>query len=63
MMHTLKCDCGYTASHENHYMTEGMMWMHALTDHKVEMEKMTPEQVAGWLEKADETMGVTKMAV
>jgi len=60
-MYTLKCDCGYDASHENHYMTEAMMWVHGWEHHKEEIGKMTPEQIAGWLEKADETMGMTKM--
>ena len=57
-MKTITCDCGFKAEHEDHYMVEGIMWMHALTDHADMLKGSTPEKMAEWLKKADAEMEI-----
>ena len=57
-MAKITCDCGYVAEHTDHYMTEGMMWEHAMKDHHEMVMKQTVTEIAGWLKGADKEMGV-----
>ena len=57
-MYKLKCDCGYVAEDDDHYLVEGKMWHHAMKEHNDMLSTQNPENIAEWLRNADKSMNV-----